>query len=174
MKIMSNLYEITQEYRAVIAKLSELLESGEIDQQCFNDTLEGESGALENKLTNCAFYIKSEQAVINAREEVIEQMVEKNKREQSKLDKFSEFVKTMMQMSSKEKLKTPYFDMTVKKNPPKLQIDDEQKIPPNFWVQPPQPPMPPLKIDNKALKDALETQEIEGARLVQNTRLEIK
>lgn len=57
---------------------------------------------------------------------------------------------------------------SIKKNPPRVEITDESKIPADFIKYVP-------SIDRAGIKDALtEGKEVEGATLVQGTRLEIK
>ncbi len=68
------------------------------------------------------------------------------------------------------KIETVHFDLSIKKNPPKAVIEDEAMIPQSFIdVQKIE------KVNLKKIKDELKKGEaVQGARLVQETRLDIK
>ena len=49
---MSNIYELTEELFTLKSTLSEMFESGDIDETTLNDTLVGERGELDAKIAN--------------------------------------------------------------------------------------------------------------------------
>ena len=63
-----------------------------------------------------------------------------------------------------------HFDLSIKKNPPKVVIEDEEMIPQSFIdVQTVE------KVNLKTIKEELKKGEaVQGARLIQETRLDIK
>ena len=68
---MTALFELTNEYRALADKLNDL----ELDQQTINDTLDGASGDLEEKIINTAKYYRNIDADAEKIEEAAKQML---------------------------------------------------------------------------------------------------
>jgi hypothetical protein len=61
-----------------------------------------------------------------------------------------------------------------RKNPPKVVIDDERELPPEFWRSPPVPPIPADQPDKGAIAKALKAdpESVPGCRLHRNYRLQ--
>ena len=68
-----------------------------------------------------------------------------------------------MEIAELSSLKTPSATLSVKANPPSVEITDEVAIPAVFMVQ---PPLPPARPDKRAIADALKSkQDVPGAVL---------
>ena len=75
-----------------------------------------------------------------------------------------------MDMLKLGKVETETFVVSIAKNPPSLYVEDESKIPAEFWT-----PIPAsLSLDKAKLKEALKGGEIAGARLFQGSSLRVK
>ena len=84
-----------------------------------------------------------------------------------------DYLKRNMEAAGIERIECPLFRLTVKHNPPAVEVLDERQVPAEFWVTPP-PKVPEARIDKTAVKAAIKAgMEVPGARLVQGSRLEI-
>lgn len=166
------LYQIASEYRSDLEKLADL----DLDPQTLKDTIEGMSGDLETKATNCAYYYRNRLALIDAMKSANKDLAARIKTEEGKNDRFLESLKKTMEFCGITKIEGPQLKLTIKANPGSMVIDDEKLIPSFFWkAPPPPPPSTALVLDKDALKEALKTGEvIPGAKLEKGSRLEIK
>lgn len=165
---MTSLYVIANEYQAMI----ERLENSELDAQTIADTIEGASGELEVKATNVAMYIRNLEASADAIKQAEKAMSDRRKALESKAENIKRYLFDNMKRVGVTKIESPYFALTIKKNPPKLVIDDAGLIPGELYIYPEAPPPYP---DNERIKNILKNGEtVEGARLEQGERLEIK
>lgn len=164
-----SLYEIATDYQMAAAQLADM----DLDDQCVQDTLESLSGDLQQKCTNVAkFLLNTESAAANI-EAAATVMLNRAAAIRKRAERVREYLKTSMDRCGIDKIECPYFVLTIKKNPPKVEVYDEGAIPSAYWKE--QPP-PPAVLDKALIKQVLTvgTKKIEGARLVQATRLEIK
>lgn len=164
-KNTASLYELTDEYLTVL----EMAEDPDVDPEVFSDTLEGLGGEIEIKadgyakvmkaLESQAAGIKAEEARLGARRKTLEANVERMKRS----------LEQAMILTGKTKFKTELFSFGIQKNPASVVIDDESKIPEEFWI--PQDP----KLDKAGIKEMLKTGEAcDYAHLEQSESLRIR
>lgn len=163
-----SLYQIANEYQAMVERLMD----SEIDAQTIADTIEGASGELELKATNVAMFIRNLEASAEQIKLAEKTMAERRKQLETKADSVRQYLFDNMKRVGVTKIESPYFALTIKKNPPSVIIDDALSIPTEYKIfSPPPPPTP----DKAAIKAALQAGEtIEGAHIEQNERLEIK
>jgi len=170
---MSNLtlFQIAAEYRHIT---DVLMDSG-ADEQTLKDTLEGESWLLELKAQNYGFVIRNLQATAASIKEAEEQMKARRQAIEKRAEALTERLKTGLEIAGVSKLETPHFALTIKKNPPSVDIWDERQIPAEF-MRTPEPPPPPAPVPDKAaIKEAIKAgRDVPGAMLAQGTRLDIK
>lgn len=165
---MTSLYVLTGDYLALANKLSE----SDLDEQTIHDTLEGASGELEEKATNVACFIQNLEAGAQAIKEAEKRMADRRKAIENKADQIRRYLFDNMKRSGISKIESPYFALTIKKNPPSVVIDDPKAIPDDYMAIPtPPPPAPDKKLIAQAIKDGFE---VPGAHLEQGERLEIK
>lgn len=163
---MTTLYNITAEYLNNVR----LLES--FDEETKQDTLESLQGDFENKAISIGFVKKELEAQSNAISEAIKEMQARKDALDKKAEHLKEYLLNAMQQTGIKKISCPYFDVQIKNNPAKVEIFEQGLIPAEFMRQPEQPPPAP---DKKAIKAAIESgQEVQGARIVNTQRLEIK
>jgi hypothetical protein len=99
-------------------------------------------------------------------------MQERAKRLDNRASGIKAYLRIHMSAIGITKISCPYFVISLRKNPPRVEIADERVIPDEFrvWPEP-----PPPSIDKKALLDALKRgQDVPGARIAQDERVEIK
>ncbi len=165
------LFEIAREYRHI----TDVLQDSGCDPQTLTDTLEGEAWPLEVKAQNIGFVIRNMEALAASMKEAEKQMAERRKATEKRAAALAEYLKTGMEIAGVSKLETPHFALTIKKNPPSVEVWDEKQIPAEFMRVPAPPPPPPPAPDKTAIKEAIKAgQEVPGALLVQGTRLEVK
>lgn len=167
---MSNLtlYQLAREHREAADKLAEL----DLDSQTFADTLESLGGDLEEKSKNTAFVVRNLEAAADQIDAAMEEMSRRAAAIRKNADRVREYLMTNMVFAGVKKIETPYFVLMVRDNPPKVIVDDETKIPRQFFVE---PPKPEPKLDKKALVASLKTGEpIQGAHLERGQSLQIK
>ncbi len=165
------LFQIAADYRHVT---DVLMDTG-VDEQTLTDTLEGERWPLELKAQNYGFVIRNLQATAASIKEAEEQMKARRQAIEKRAAALVEFLKTGLEIAGVQKLETPHFALSIKKNPPGVEVWDERQIPAEF-MRTPAPPPPPAPVPDKvAIKEALKAgREVPGAILAQGTRLEIK
>lgn len=144
---MSTLYELTGQMQALLA----LMEDPDTDPQIIEDSLEAVSGEIEYK-ADCYARVMAEleaqKAAVKAEKDRLaarESSLGKN------IDRMKESLKTSMIATGKTKFKTELFSFNVQKNPPKVVIDDPDRIPEGFLI--PQPP----KVDTASIKESLKS-----------------
>jgi len=162
------LFEIAQEYR----QITDVLMDTQCDEQTLADTLEGERWPLELKAQNYGFVIRNLEASAEAIDNAIVQMEARAQAMKKRAEALRARLKQGMEIAGVSELSCPYFAMKIKKNPPSVEVWDENQVPESFWVQ---PPPPAKRIDKKAIKAALDAgQDVPGAKASQGTRIEIK
>ena len=163
------LYELTDNFKQAERDLNEMLYSGEIDEQTVTDTSDGIRGEIEEKAKNVAMYIGNIESTAKAIKEQEKAMSERRKRLEAQAEGIRRYLKDKMQECEISKIECPFFTMSIKKNPPKLVIDESQ-LDRNYTE---------AVITYKPKKDVIKQElkagnEIQGARLEQGTRLDIK
>lgn len=163
-----SLYEIASEYKSLEQKLLD----GDYDQQTITDTLEAESGALEAKSINVAMFVRNLEASAEQIKQAEKAMAERRKSLEAKADSIRQYLFNNMKRCNISKIESRYFNLTIKKNPPKLVIDNAGAIPSELYIYP-EPPEP--YPDNATIKAKLLAGEnIDGAHIEQGERLDIK
>lgn len=170
---MSNLklYELADDYIAALNKLEALADAGMLDAETVANTLDGMSCELEVKATNVIGYARSLELEAQAIRAAIEPMEKRAKAIEAKSKYMIEYVKTQMERTGKTEIKSPYFVLKLRDNPPKVVIDNEAGIPETCWRVIPEK----REVDKKAIKEMIESgQEVQFAHIERDKRLEIK
>ena len=165
-----SLYEIASQYRHI----TDVLMDAGCDEQTLTDTMEGEAWPLEQKAQNYGFVIRNLEATAASIKEAEKQMAERRKSFEKRAAALTERLKTGMEIAGVSKLETPFFALSIRNNPPSVDVWDEKQIPAEFMRTP--EPVPPVAVPDKAaIKAAIqEGFDIPGAQLARGTRLEIK
>lgn len=162
------LFEVARDFREVADKLADL----NLDEQTIRDTLEGESTALVTKGANVGFVIRNLEASAEAIKAAEADMAARRKAIENRAKSLHGYLLMGMQYAAIERIDTPYFAISIRKNPPAVAIDEPGLIPTEYMVQPEPPPPAP---DKKAIAVALKSgMDVPGCRLMQGERVEIK
>lgn len=163
-----SLYTIAQEHRAMV----EALMATDSDAQTIADTIEAESYPLEVKAQNVAYAIKNLDATAAAIKAAEAEMAARRKAIENRVMHLREYTKTCMEIAGVSKIECPHFALSIKANPPSVDIFEPSMIPAEFMRQPEPPPAAP---DKAAIKEAIKAgRDVPGAMLAQGTRLDIK
>lgn len=163
------LYELVAQHKS----LEYLATSEDLPPEVVRDTLDGLEGELRDKAVSVAHFILNLESVADSIDAAIEQMMARKLRLEKRAASLQEYLLFNMIAAGIQKVDSPYFTLTVKKNPPSVVIDSENLIPARFMKDPPPPP-PPM-VNKAAIAKAIkEGQEVPGAHLEQYQRLEIK
>jgi hypothetical protein len=165
------LYEISTQYRQLAETLADL----DLDAATVADTLEasGLTDALPEKAQGCEMVARSAEMYVPAIDAEIARLQALKARRQKIAQGLRDYLKWNMENAGVERIECPLFTLSLKKNPPAVEVLDERQIPAGFWVTPEPKPIE-ARIDKTAIKNAIKSgQDVPGARLVQHTRLEV-
>ena len=153
------LYEITQAYEN-LASLEDKEEVGK-----YLDLIEDE---FNQKAENTVKVIKNIGADIKALRDEEKRLAQKRKSLQSNQDWLKFYLQNNMERLGDKKIKAGIFNINIQKNPPSVNIKNEELIADDYFVT-------ERKIDKKKLKEDLKDgKEIEGAELTQGESLRIR
>lgn len=165
---MSSLYELTSERLA----LQNTLQSLDMDAQTIEDTLEGDSQALQVKIENYGYVIRNMESFAEAIKAEEDRLSKRRRIQENRVEQIKNWLKLNMEACGIQKIECPAFTIAVQNNPASVVIDTEYLIPAEYMCQPEPPPPAPNKA---AIKDAIKSGiEVPGAHLSQSTRIVIK
>lgn len=166
--MLPTLYDLAAEYAADLEKLANL----DLPEETVKDTLDSMGGELQAKAQNIAGFVKHLETLTAGIKDAERQMAEKRKRLEARIDRLKQYTLDTMVIHGIQKIETPYFTLSVAKNPYSVEVFDEDMIPAHFLRQPPLPmPVP----DKAAIKESIEAgEDVPGCRLNQSLRLSIK
>jgi hypothetical protein len=144
---MATMYDLTSDYLAVL----DMANNPDIPAEVITDTLEGISGEIEIKAENIAKVIKELEAEISKLQSEEKRLSSRRKTIENNIKSTKEYLYNAMKITGKEKFKTELFSFNVQKNPVKLVIDDESKIPCKYLIE--QAPT----VDKAGLKEYLKS-----------------
>lgn len=162
------LYNIADQYLADLQKLQDM----EIDEQTFQDTLEGLSGELEVKATNVAMFVRNLESSAEAIKAAEKQMAERRKALEAKAERIRNYLQENMVRTGINKIDCAYFNISLRKSPPAVEVINLDMIPDEYFDIP-EPPPPALN-KNRLKEDLKEGVVIDGARLTSGQYLQIK
>ena len=165
---MLTLYEIAAEYRADMEKLADL----NLPAETVKDTIESISGDLQEKSKNIGFLVQHLETLADGMKQAEDQMHSRRKALESRIQSIKDYTLDTMLRHNIQKIETPYFNLTVVKNPSSVEVYDANQVPSHFMRM---PPPPPPTLDKVAIAESLKHgEDVPGCRLTQKVRLQIK
>lgn len=162
------LFQIAADYRQLAERLSDL----DLDDQTVADTLEGESGALEIKATNIAAVCRNLEASAAAIKEAEQQMKARRTAIENRAARLRRYLLDGMRVAGISKIESPFFAISIRRNPPAVDVYEPGLVPADYMRD---PPPPPPEIDKKLVLQALrDGYEVPGCRLAQGERIDIR
>lgn len=159
---MPSLYELTQN----VLMLQDMLESGEIDEAIFNDTMDA-MGVAE-KAENICKMIRNLDAKATAYKDEKDRLAKRQSECENAIKRLKESLLNHLNAVDKKKLDAGLFTVSKSKST-SVKITDESKID-EFFLEP-QPPKILRTEISKALKSGVE---VDGAELVENEYVRIR
>ncbi|WPZ17839.1 siphovirus Gp157 family protein [Geobacillus subterraneus] len=157
------LYELAENY----AKLLEMAE--EMDTDAIVDTLEALQEAIEDKAENIAKLIRNLEADVKVIRDEEKRLAERRQVIENKIERLKSYLQEQLEIAGIEKVKRPTITVSIRKNPPSVDVIDETLIPDDFLI--PQP----AKVDKKAILERLKNGEhVPGAALKQTKGVQIR
>lgn len=166
------LYEISE----TRLRFLEAIESGEIPEEAIADTLAGIDGEFDEKADDIACYIKTLLSESQAIKSEIDTLTERAATKKHKADKLTDYLFQQFKLSGKSKLETARNVLSIRKNPPSVQIENEESF--VVWAKGNNADLLTFKEptpNKKEIKIALQSgAKIPGAKLEQGEKLAIK
>lgn len=164
------LYALTSQHRALEALSVE--ETDEAALQAMYTTLDGLEGEIQVKAQSVAAHVLNVEAMATAAMDASKKLCERAKRIQRRADAMRQYLLHNMESVGLTKIESPEFTLSVRKNPPSVQVIDDKAVPQEYWVQ---SPAPPPSIDKRRIGAELKLgQTVAGCELAHSTRLDIK
>lgn len=169
---MTALYVLTNEYLA----LAEQLADGDFDAQTIADTIE--ASGIKDELAVKAQGIEFVARAAEQHHGVIDAEIARLQALKAQRDRVAQglrdYLKDNMERAGIEKIECPLFKISIRKNPPSVEVIDPLSLPLEYW-RTPEPKPPVAAPDKAAIKAALQAgKEVMGAKLLQGTRLDVK
>lgn len=163
-----SLYQIAAEHRQMVERLMDCQD----DAQAVADTISAESYPLEIKAQNVAYAIRNLEATAQAIKDAEKQMADRRRAMENRAQHIRDYLQTCLEIAGVQKVECPHFALSIKNNPPSVDVFEPKLIPAEY-MKTPEPP-PPV-VDKAAIKEAIKSgKEVPGATLVQGKRLDIR
>ena len=156
------LYELTSSYE-------QLLEMAEqLDEETLRDTLESINEAIETKVENTAYVIKSLEANVKIIDEEVKRLQAMKSTQQRNIKSLKEYIQESMEKVGLGKIEGSLIKVSIQNNPPSIRLDDDFKI--GKYLVSVEP-----KFDKKAiLSDLKQGLDVPGAEIVQGKGIRIR
>ena len=118
------LFVLADEYAAAAHALAQT----DLDDETVRDTLEGLAGDLETKSTNVAMFVRNLEAVAEKMAEAEASIAARRKAIEKRAAKVREYLKENMEKATMTKIECPYLALTIKKNPPAVEVLDGVEV----------------------------------------------
>jgi hypothetical protein len=165
---LAPLYVLAQEHRALAERLCDM----DVDEHTMLDTLEGESGALEAKAISVAAVARTIDGTAAAIKDAEASMCARRKALEARAASLRRYLLENMKHAGIERVECPEFVISVRSNPPAVEVFDERQLPAEFLRQ---PEPPPPCADKAAISAALKAgKDVPGALLTRSQRVDIK
>lgn len=161
------LYALADEYRALL----ELAADPDADPESFGAALEALGGELEQKAIAVAQVARNLEGFHAQIMDAIKAMALRADRAKQRAESIRSYLKDQMERTGISKIESPYFSVSIRKNPPRLIVSDDSDIPAEYMRVIPERREPDKVSIARALKAGTE---INGCRLESTTRLEIR
>ena len=155
-----NLYEITEQFNAILDDCENMTDD-ELGNALFEINAE-----FAEKIQNCVYYIRNQQAHIDGIDAEISRLQERKAVKQRKIDGLKTYMLNGMETMQRPKIEYPEFSVNVQNNPPSVNVVNESLIP-SWFIK----TKTIETIDKKAIKEA---GGCPGAEIVQGKGIRIR
>ena len=165
------LYEVTKDIEDLLNEI-EITGSGDSDKEFYSDTMDGLQLSWKEKAGGVSAYIGNLEATVAAIKNAEKNMADRRKSLLRNVESLKKYLMNNMDRLNIDKIETEYFVAKIKKNPPKVVINNEEEVPEDFWDK-----QVKWVINKTKIKEALKGDgkiNVKGAEIVQSRRLVIK
>lgn len=156
------LYELTSSYQQVL----EIAE--QLDAETLTDTLNSIEDAIETKVENTAFVIKSLEGNINLIDDEIKRLQTMKQTQQNNVRSLKEYIQGAMEQVGINRIQGKLIKIAIQNNPPSVRLAEDFNDD-RYLIE-----LAP-KIDKRAILDDLKQgKEVKGAKIVQGKSLRIR
>lgn len=124
-----SLYELTNNFLETMNQL----ESMELDQETINDTLESLQMPLEEKAENVVKYIKSLEALADAKKLEAKRLSDSASADLKKAESLKTYLQSNLERANIKKLQAGVFALSFRKGSEVVEVD-EMKLPKEYWL----------------------------------------
>ncbi|MEY4345279.1 MAG: hypothetical protein RL032_1111 [Pseudomonadota bacterium] len=163
---MTALYDLVGQYKQLAERLSNM----DLDAETVADTIEssGLTDEISAKAQGVLLVAKSAEQYLPHLEAEIARLTALKKRHERIAAGLRDYLKQNMQQAGIERINCPLFDVSLRVNPPSVEVFDEAQVPASYWHT----PEPKPSISKSAVAAELKAgREVAGCRLVSATRL---
>lgn len=158
-----NLFELTQNYQNVL----EIAE--QLDAETLKDTLDSINEAIDVKVENTAYVIKTLEANVDAYASEIKRMQAAKSAMENNIKNLKLYIQESMEKVGLDRVEGKLIKVAIQNNKQSVNVLDEKKIPLDYFTE--QEP----KLDKATLLESLkEGKEIEGAEINQTRSIRIR
>lgn len=165
----------TNEIIEVISIVNSKRDSGEIDDEVWQDTMEAIDGELEDKLDAMEYVMESYEndlAVLQKEEERLKEVVKNKKALENRIKNFKRFMGYFLEQSGKKKVTTDNHIYTLYHYKPMVHVDPDVELPEEYVKT---STYTRTSLDNDKLRKAIEDgKTIDGVRLLPNNQARVK
>jgi hypothetical protein len=166
---MTHLYELVQHHSNLL-QLFENIEGDEIDKESIDALMLQMSGEIKDKSVSIAAIIKNAEHHSAGLKQAEVAIRERRLKAEKNIEKLKMYLLSNMKKANIFKIKSDFFDISIKNNPPKLDIYCDNLIPSKYLER-----KEIVEINRSKLKEDIKNgEEVQGAKLIQEQRLDIK
>ena len=163
---MARLYQIAERYRALEA----LLEDEFVDSSMLMDALSQVDDEFNEKVKNITHLLKDTEYHCNYLKLEEDRINKKRKSLEKKIDNLKIYIDANMKLRGTKKVDVGTFTITVRKNPPKVEVVEFNDIPTRFIKSKTE-----YSVDRKGILEAIKLgEEVSGVQLIQTESLSIR
>lgn len=161
---MFKLYELTEMYQ----NIQELISNDETNSEELEKALREIKDNINSKVENIAKLIKNIEGDIEVLKIEENRLSERRRTLENKKDRIKNYLESQLKSMGISKVKTPLFTVSIQKNPPRIDIENEEIIPDSFVKY-------TKSILKKDIIQALKNgKEVPGVKLIQTSSLRIR
>lgn len=154
------LYEITEAYNSLL--------DADLDEEAIEQSLKVIDDEFDVKAENIAKLISSINGDIETLKSEERRLADRRRLYEKKIESLKNYLFNNLQMVDKKRIQTPLYKISIQKNPAKLVVKDEKRVPDEYFKT-------VKRLDKAKLKDAVKDGlETDYAELVQEEGLRIR
>ena len=154
------LYEITEAYNSLL--------DADLDEETIEQSLKVIDDEFDVKAENIAKLISSINGDIETLKSEERRLADRRRSYEKKIESLKNYLFNNLQMVDKKRIQTPLYKISIQKNPAKLVVKDEKRVPDEYFKT-------VKRLDKAKLKDAVKDGlETDYAELVQEEGLRIR